>query len=168
MRPSYAAAYKGVALEREDALSLLESMLNYNLFSAVSMTEKGEITLEPSKVFDIENFYTFTGYKASNLRERLIGIGILAVILLGVLFPLWPPSLRQGVYYLSLCALGLLGLLMAIVVVRSILYVATVLTGRGGWLFPNLFADVGILESFQPFWAWSKVKKVKAKEKKSE
>ncbi len=62
--------------------------------------------------------------------------------------------MRQGVYYLSLGVLGLLGAFMGLAVVRLIIYIFTVLfMGRGGWLYPNLFADVGVIESFIPLWA---------------
>ncbi len=63
--------------------------------------------------------------------------------------------MRLGVYYLSLMAMGLLGALMGLGVIRWILwFLLTLVLGRGGWLFPNLFADVGILDSFKPLWEW--------------
>jgi translocation protein SEC62 len=52
--------------------------------------------------------------------------------------------------------IGLLGALMGLGVIRAILWVVLVVVlGRGGWLFPNLFADVGVIESFQPLWRFS-------------
>jgi translocation protein SEC62 len=63
--------------------------------------------------------------------------------------------MRQGVYYLSLGVLGLLGAFMGLAVVRFIIYIFTVLfMGKGGWLYPNLFADVGVIESFTPLWVY--------------
>ena len=59
--------------------------------------------------------------------------------------------MRQGVYYLSLLMIGFLGFLMFLGVLRLIIYVVLLIVlGRTGWLFPNLFADVGVIESFQP------------------
>ena len=80
--------------------------------------------------------------------------------------------MRQGAYYVSLLMMAFLGFLLFLGVVRSILWVVLVLTiGRGGWLYPNLFADVGVIESFYPLWAyiifyhrWDAPKKVKAKQ----
>jgi translocation protein SEC62 len=42
----------------------------------------------------------------------LMGIGVLVLVFAGVMFPLWPPFMRQGVYYLSLLVTGFLGFLM--------------------------------------------------------
>lgn len=83
-----------------------------------------------------------------------IGLGVLLVTLAGVMFPLWPALPRQGVYYISLLLIGFVGFILALGVVRAILWMLLkILLGKGGWLFPNLFADVGFFESFVPFWA---------------
>ena len=66
--------------------------------------------------------------------------------------------MRRGVWYLSMGVLGLIGLFFALVVLRLIIYVTLIVTTkRGGWLYPNLLADVGFWESFVPLWAWDKV-----------
>jgi len=92
---------------------------------------------------------------------------MVAVILAGVMFPLWPPILRLGVWYLSMIFLGLIGLLLVIAVIRLIFYIITVLVASPGiWIFPRLFADVGFIDSFIPLWEWDLPKK-KSKKKKS-
>jgi len=92
---------------------------------------------------------------------------MVAIILAGVMFPLWPPILRLGVWYLSLVFLGLIGLLLVISIIRLIFYVITVLVASPGiWIFPRLFADVGFVDSFIPLWEWDLPKK-KSKKKKS-
>ena len=69
---------------------------------------------------------------------RSIGIGVLIVVFAGVLFPLWPPFMRQGVYYLSLLMIGFLGFLMFLGVIRLIIYLVLLLVlGKTGWLFPS-------------------------------
>lgn len=89
------------------------------------------------------------------LRTYLYGTGVLLITLAGVMFPMWPYELRVLVWYLSMAALGLLGALFVLAIIRLIIWVGTlVFMGKGGWLFPNLFADVGIIESFQPTWEW--------------
>jgi translocation protein SEC62 len=71
------------------------------------------------------------------------------VVLAGVMFPLWPMSLRIGVWYLSMAALGFVGLFFVIAIIRLILYIITwIAVSPGIWLFPNLFEDVGFVESF--------------------
>jgi hypothetical protein len=67
-------------------------------------------------------------------------------MLAGVMFPLWPPIMRLGVWYLSIAVLGLVGLFFAIAIVRLIFYIITVIVASPGiWIFPELFADVGFV-----------------------
>lgn len=91
----------------------------------------------------------------------LLIIGIFAVIL----FPLWPRFMKTGVYYLSMGLLGLLGLFFVIAIIRFIIYIISLIVGKPFWLFPNLFADVGVIESFIPLYEWEKPKKKKSKSK---
>lgn len=75
-----------------------------------------------------------------------------------MLFPLWPLFLRQGVWYLSMGMLGLIGLFFAMAIVRLILFIITIFAAPPGlWLYPNLFEDVGFFDSFRPVWAWQEV-----------
>lgn len=94
-------------------------------------------------------------YEYIPLTTKLAGFGLLALVLSGVMYPLWPPTMRIGVYYLSWLALGFVGLLMVIAVIRLILYVITMFAIPPGiWLYPNLFEDVGFFDSFRPLWGW--------------
>ncbi|KAK7208560.1 translocation protein Sec62-domain-containing protein [Myxozyma melibiosi] len=94
---------------------------------------------------------------------------IAAVIFAVVLFPLWPPILRLGVWYLSVGALGLLGLFFAMAIFRLILFGITYfVVSPGLWIFPNLFEDVGFFDSFKPLYAWNEEKKPKKKSKTAE
>lgn len=72
-----------------------------------------------------------------------------------VLFPLWPLAMRLAVWYLSVGLLGLVAAFFGIALVRLVLFVITYVAIKPGlWIFPNLFEDVGVIESFVPFWAW--------------
>jgi Translocation protein Sec62 len=75
-----------------------------------------------------------------------------------VCFPLWPVTLRIGVWYLSMAMLGLIGLFFVMAIFRLILFCVTVFTVPPGlWLYPNLFEDVGFFDSFRPGWGWQEV-----------
>lgn len=81
----------------------------------------------------------------------LVVIGAIVICL----FPLWPPQLRTGVYYLSMSAAGFLVFLLALVVVRFILFCAIWLATGGKhhfWFLPNLTEDVGFIDSFKPLY----------------
>ncbi|GFG29981.1 hypothetical protein Cfor_11763 [Coptotermes formosanus] len=73
------------------------------------------------------------------------------------LFPLWPPSVRKGVYYLSVAAAGFLIFIIALAVVRLVVFCALWALTFGKhhfWLFPNLTEDVGFLASFWPIYQY--------------
>ncbi|XP_014250176.1 translocation protein SEC62 isoform X2 [Cimex lectularius] len=101
----------------------------------------------------------------------LAGIGI-------CLFPLWPPSVRMGVYYLSMAGAGFLVFIIALAVLRSVIFfVIWVMTfGKHHfWIFPNLTEDVGVIASFWPLYEYKYIgddvaatKKKKKKEKLSD
>jgi translocation protein SEC62 len=91
-------------------------------------------------------------------RKKLYAGGALAGIMTVVMFPLWPLVMRQGVWYLSMGMLGLLGLFFVMAIFRLILFMITMFTHPPGlWLYPNLFEDVGFFDSFRPLWAWHEV-----------
>jgi len=93
---------------------------------------------------------------------------MVAVMLAGVMFPLWPPVMRMSVSYLSMGVLGIAGLFIALAIVRLIFYIITVIVASPGiWIFPKLFADVGFVESFIPLWEWDLPKK-KGKKRRAE
>lgn len=74
------------------------------------------------------------------------------------MFPLWPMTLRIGVWYLSMGMLGLIGLFFAMAIFRAILFAITYFAVPPGlWLYPNLFEDVGFFDSFRPIWGWQEV-----------
>lgn len=88
----------------------------------------------------------------------LILYTILALILVFalILFPLWPFWMRKGVWYLSNLALGLISLFFGLAIVRLVVYLITLVGMKDQlWIFPNLFADCGVLESFQPTYEWA-------------
>lgn len=63
-----------------------------------------------------------------------------------VMYPLWPYTLRLGVYYLSMGVLALLGAFFAMAILRLIFYVITLVVAKPGiWVFPRLFEDVSFV-----------------------
>ncbi|KAI8922284.1 translocation protein Sec62-domain-containing protein [Powellomyces hirtus] len=141
---------------RPEGEKLLAGLQSHGIFLKVEKAPKAKqqnLTLiEDQTTFESEAYYVWI-YEGSQLKGILIGTAVLGVTFAGVMFPLWPASLRQGVYYLSLGLLGLMGVFMGLVVFRLLLWIVLkVATGRDGWLYPQLFADVGVIESFTPVW----------------
>jgi translocation protein SEC62 len=134
--------------------STLEALVLHGFLAKVDKSPKQRhLSVTPLQGFETSSYFVLM-YKATSPYHLLGSIGLVAVVLAGVMFPLWPDFLRTGVLYLSYGALGLLGVIFVLAIIRLILYVILTVVGKPGWLFPNLFADVGILESFQPAWEW--------------
>ncbi|CAZ81192.1 unnamed protein product [Tuber melanosporum] len=125
------------------------------------------VKIEQQQEMRDELYYTWF-YEPRTWKQTIMAIGVIVVLLLVVMFPLWPPMLRLGVWYLSMGMLGLIGLFILMSIFRLILFlVTTVVLSPGIWLYPNLFEDVGFFDSFRPLWAWHKVKKSKKGGKKA-
>lgn len=105
--------------------------------------------------FDKDGYFAFV-IEPDPFKTTLLALCALLVVLAGVMFPLWPYKARVGVYYLSLAVLGLVALFFALAVVRLVVFALTWLALKPGlWIFPNLFEDVGFVDSFVPLWAWN-------------
>lgn len=131
------------------------------------------VKIEQHQEANDDNYYIWL-YEGSQMKQKLYAAGALVLVIAVVLFPLWPLMLRQGVWYLSMGMLGLIGLFFAMAIVRLILFVITIFAAPPGlWLYPNLFEDVGFFDSFRPVWAWQETaediqkKKQAKKEKKA-
>lgn len=131
------------------------------------------VRIEQHQEANDDNYYIWL-YEGSQWKQKLYAAGALVLVIAVVLFPLWPLFLRQGVWYLSMGMLGLIGLFFAMAIVRLILFIITMFTAAPGlWLYPNLFEDVGFFDSFRPVWAWQetpediKAKKLAKKERKA-
>ncbi|KAF5310898.1 hypothetical protein D9619_008183 [Psilocybe cf. subviscida] len=121
----------------------------------------------PEQMFNPNEYYAWF-YEGSQWTTYAGGILMVAIMLAGVMFPLWPPIMRLGVWYLSIAMLGLIGVFFGIAILRLIFYVITIVVASPGiWIFPQLFADVGFIDSFIPLWEWDLPKK-KTKKRKSE
>jgi translocation protein SEC62 len=129
---------------------------------------KGLWTVKVAQRQDFEPMMHYAWiYEESSWKTKIYaGLAVIAAFTV-VMFPLWPLFMRQGVWYLSMGMLGLLGLFFAMAIVRLILFCLTVFTVPPGfWLFPNLFEDVGFFESFVPLYGWGDNKKPKKKKAK--
>jgi translocation protein SEC62 len=122
-------------------------------------------SLQPNQLQAInEDWYYMWIWEGSQIKLYIGAAALVATVLAAVMFPLWPSFMRLGVWYLSVGVLVLLGVFFGIAIIRLILFVLTMFTIPPGiWLFPNLFEDVGIVDSFIPFWGWDEPKKKKSK-----
>ncbi|EPQ26619.1 uncharacterized protein PFL1_05940 [Pseudozyma flocculosa PF-1] len=160
--PAYSKLKDVPKIENEEhAQALLHSIIPFAFFLRVDRgpSSGGKdapkvVQVNPQQMFSPDMYYAWL-FEGSQLGLKLAGVGMVVVMLAGVMFPLWPPSMRLGVWYLSIGVLGLIGLFFAIAIVRLIFWVISLVVLRPGvWIFPNLFEDVGFVDSFIPLWAW--------------
>ncbi|CAF4354460.1 unnamed protein product [Rotaria sp. Silwood2] len=134
---------------------------------------KFELHGDPTFIDSTNEFYVWI-YSPTTIKQYIIGallvIGCIAVCL----FPLWPPEVRTGVYYLSMVLASLLGVLLSLAVFKYIIFAGVWLLTMGKikfWLLPNLTEDVGFIESFIPLYildVTTKKKQNKTNEEKKE
>ena len=122
-----------------------------------------------------DDAYYAWNYNPKTWMDTITVFGIIIIILSLVCFPLWPRSMKRSSYYLSMAALGLLGLFFVLAIIRLIVYLISLafIKEKGGfWLFPNLFEDCGVLESFKPLYGvgeegnYTYLKKLKRRKRK--
>lgn len=151
--PPYAKAKNVPKVEsEEDALKILGSIIPFAFYLRV---DRGQpigganspkaLQINQMQVFQPDQYYAWF-YEGSQIMTYVGAAAMLFVMLAGVMFPLWPPIMRLGVWYISIGVLGLIGLFFAIAVVRLIFYIITIIVASPGiWIFPKLFADVGFV-----------------------
>ena len=142
-----------------EAEAVLKSVNGYAFFLRVqrgaptgsSSSSPKALQIIPEQMFLSDEYYAWF-YEGSQWTTYAGGLLMVVIMLAGVMFPLWPPVMRLGVWYLSIAVLGLIGLFFAIAIVRLIFYIITVIVASPGiWIFPQLFADVGFVRASLTF-----------------
>merc|ERR1711981_131330 len=96
-------------------------------------------------------------YNPTPFMHWVYGALVLLVVIGGTLFPLWPDSLRTGVYYGSISLASFIGGILVIGLLRTVLFGLIWACTAGNhhlWILPNLLEDVGFFESFKPGYTW--------------
>lgn len=116
------------------------------------------VRIEPQQEAHDDMYYVWLWEGSQVMRKVYAALALLLIFAI-VLYPLWPLKMRQGVYYLSWGFLIFLGLFFAMAIFRVILFCVTYFVLKPGfWLFPNLWEDVSVVDSFKPVWAWHDVR----------
>ncbi|KAH6632690.1 translocation protein Sec62-domain-containing protein [Chaetomium tenue] len=123
------------------------------------------VRIEPQQEAGDDMYYVWL-WEGSQVMRKVYAALALAAIFAVVCYPLWPVKLRQGGYYLSWAFLCFMGLFFAMAIFRVILFCITYfILSPGFWLFPNLWEDVSVVDSFKPVWAWHEPAAAKKKKK---
>ena len=132
-----------------EAIALLQQTLPYAFYLRVDRQQaqgsSKQLNFSQQQMFAPDGHFAWF-YEGSQWTTYVGGVAMVAIMLAGVMFPLWPSTLRLGVWYLSILVLALIGVFFGIAIVRLIFYIITVVvTPPGIWIFPQLFADVGFV-----------------------
>lgn len=140
-----------------EAEAVLTSIIPYAFYLRVdrgnptgsSPSSPRHVTVTPQQSFAQDGYFAWF-YEGSQWTTYAGGLLMVAIMLAGVMFPLWPPIMRLGVWYISVGMLGLIAAFFGLAIVRLIFYVITIVVAPPGiWIFPKLFADVGVVSTAQ-------------------
>ncbi|KAJ7108551.1 translocation protein Sec62-domain-containing protein [Mycena epipterygia] len=165
LSPAYAKQKGFPKITSEAEAIVLLSQVNFFAFflrvqrgapSDSSSSSPKVLQVIPEQKFVADEYYVwfFEGSQWTTYAGAVLMVGLM---LGGVMFPLWPPIMRLGVYYLSMGTLGLIGLFFGIAILRLIFYIITVVVAS-----PGIWVD-----SFIPLWEGD-LPKNKSKKRKGE
>lgn len=156
LSPTYGKLKNVPAVTNEtEAEAVLTSIIPYAFYLRVDRgnptgsapSSPRHVTVTPQQSFAQDGYFAWF-YEGSQWTTYAGGLLMVAIMLAGVMFPLWPPIMRLGVWYISVGMLGLIAAFFALAIVRLIFYVITVVVASPGiWIFPKLFADVGVVSN---------------------
>lgn len=130
-------------------------LFSYKIFKVqVSETNPSSVDLIPGKTLEANDMYVWAE-EETNYTSIIYGILIVSVILLFVMFQMWPNWLKRMVSYLRYPLGGFIAFMLIMGIMRLIVFGITYFTCSPGlWILPNLFAECGFFESFIPLYSW--------------
>ena len=125
--------------------------------------------IHPTQAFSAEGVYTWV-LEPSKIRSFIYIALLMVFAIFATCFRAWPLSMKIALWWLCV---GLLASIFFIIIIRLVAYPFFWLSGqRDVWLLPNLFEDLGPLESFTPFVGhsitWEKEQRELARQKEKE
>ena len=150
LSPAYSSLKNVPKITSEaEAIATLQQTLPFAFYLRVDRQQaqgsSKQLNFSQQQMFTADGHFAWF-YEGSQWTTYVGGVAMVAIMLAGVMFPLWPSTLRLGVWYLSILVLALIGVFFGIAVVRLIFYIITVVAAPPGiWIFPQLFADVGFV-----------------------
>lgn len=152
--------YKEQFKTRDETVLYLNGLLIKNFYHRAKKIVKTDGQKKKFKL-DMHNYQVFEDskepyvwlYEPTSLKAWLLCLGLILLVVVVCLFPLWPPYIRTVVYYACIGSLILLSSFLALSLLRHVIYIAILGLTFGKikfWLLPNLTEDVGFFESFVP------------------
>lgn len=148
-------------LDQGQVREVMQELLNESIIFKITVSKKNprscDVVLDQK--FTEDQFYVLAAERTSHLSLVLCGLFVLLTFCI-VLFQMWPRKIQHAFSYLTYPLGGFIAFIGVLAIVRLVLFGATYfLCPPGIWLFPNLFEDVGFLDSFVPLWSYHGAKK---------
>lgn len=110
---------------------------------------------EPADEFSAVQFYIIT-FESRSPWNNLLLVGLICVVLMFVMFPIWPVTAKVWTWYASFT---LLCLLIGVSVARLVAFVLLWFFGCEFWILPNMYDEyMGFFESFSPLYSFERRK----------
>lgn len=113
---------------------------------------------EYQEYFDADDEYYVWIFDPISWKTFILGILLVLGVVVVCLFPLWPESVREYSWYLSVAGAVFVGSIIVLAILRYIIYGILWMATMGKlhfWLLPNLTAECGFFESFVPAYEYS-------------
>lgn len=121
---------------------------------SASSKSASNLRIALSKTFNKADAYIWVTDTPQYTALLLSGLLIVVVLLL-VMYQVWPSQIRSKTTYVFYPIFAFFIFLGVLAVVRIVVFLGSyVMCQPGIWLFPNLFADVGFVDSFVPVWEY--------------
>ncbi|OQS54034.1 SEC62 [Ecytonucleospora hepatopenaei] len=127
--------------------------INNNNNNTNNNTNKVDIVLKGN----LTSTDLFIWAKEDNSTLNIILLFMVLVMAAGLaITKKWPSWYRYVLYYLRYPILAFFVFMLAAAVVRLVVYLVTLFVCKEQcWIWPNLFADCGFIESFRPMYEWT-------------
>ncbi|KAK6089983.1 hypothetical protein P3W45_001029 [Vairimorpha bombi] len=148
--------FKDLNMSKDEINEMVKYLLLNNIIFKVEIDKNNKKNCDVllDYRFSEKDFFIWSEEKSSNLN-LIICLGVILVGLCLVLFQMWPSNMKFLASYVSYLCAGFIIFLLVLGVIRLILFCVTYFTHSPGiWLFPNLFADCGFVDSFIPVWCY--------------
>lgn len=142
-------------VDKREAHEVLQSLLEAGAF--VPVTQSRGRYYQPTmarKWYDEHTYaWIFEGSQLFNIIYVLLAVAAVVCIFM---YPLWPSPLKSIAWYVIMALASFVAFILVLSVIRLVVFIITYFSLRPGiWLFPNLYADVGFIESFIPVYSWN-------------
>lgn len=113
-----------------------------------------DVTVSLARKFNKKDSYIWV-VEQTNHMHLILSVVLIAFVLLLVMYQVWPSKIRSKMTYVFYPIFAFFVFLGVLAVLRLVIFSVTFFFYPPGiWLFPNLFADVGFIDSFIPVWSY--------------